>query len=232
MYCLTHIPHLCAFSHLLLCKTVLPYSLGLELIITFRSCSTLGQGLWWCPAVLGAVQVQKKKQSLLRRVSIALINTGISCNALWHHLINCCTDFQNWNTPENCICFILWFKYKFYLHSECISYGAEGKAEADTGRCLPVCGGWILKWATEVVPSHSSGIVGQVVEHHSKIPTWASCHKLRNIAGEGLGWHICTLRTRRAIHISVTGIYLLWTWDPALLLCVGHPQSESIYEIY
>lgn len=25
--------------------------------------------------------------------------------------------------------------------------------------------------------------------HHSEVPTWASCHKLRKIMGEGLGWH-------------------------------------------
>lgn len=42
----------------------------------------------WCPVVLVLYKCQtlppKKHQSLLKGVSVELINTGISCNALWH----------------------------------------------------------------------------------------------------------------------------------------------------
>ena len=49
-----------------------------------------------------------------------------------------------------------------------------------------------------MVPSYSSGIAGRVVDHRSEVPTWASCHKLRKITEEGLGWHICTLRKQKS----------------------------------
>lgn len=50
--------------------------------------------------------------------------------------------------------------------------------------------------------------------------------------GEGIGWHICTLRTRKAIQISVTDISFPRAQDLALLFRVGYLQNESVYEIF
>lgn len=46
--------------------------------------------------------------------------------------------------------------------------------------------------------------------HHSEVPTWASCHKLRKIMGEGLGWHVTPCATE----------------EPSTFLSVAFPSCE------
>lgn len=69
------------------------------------------------PCGAGVVQVpKKKKQSLLRGDSVELINTGISCNALWHTSLTAALAARAetlWKTAASCA-------LSFIPKSECI----------------------------------------------------------------------------------------------------------------
>lgn len=168
---------------------MLPYSLGLELIITFRSCCALDQGLWWCPVVLVLYKCKNKKKAVLAQRSFSRAHKyrhQLQC--LVTHFINCCTGFQSWNTLESCICCILCFE--FYLQVWMHFVKGREESRGRQGLLSPSQWGLDIKMSCWSGPSPSQWDLRTGCGHHSEVPTWASCHKLRKIVGEGLGWHI------------------------------------------